>query len=167
MRLAARLADCDATHLEAIRAIFNTEIATSTALWEDSPRSPETVRAWWDTKLAAGFPVIGAFDGETLVGFATYGQFRPQAGYRYAVEHSVYLVATHRGRGIGRQLLEAIVERARSEGMHAIIGVIDSANTASCRLHESAGFELVGKLPEVGRKFDRWLDACFYQKTLC
>lgn len=160
------LRDCDATHLEAIRAIFNTEIATSTALWEDSTRSAETVRAWWHTKVAAGFPVIGAFDGETLVGFATYSQFRPHSGYRYAVEHSVYLVATHRGQGIGRQLLEAIVERARSAGMHTIIGVIDSTNTASRRMHESAGFELVGKLPEVGRKFDRWLDACFYHNTL-
>jgi L-amino acid N-acyltransferase YncA len=166
VRLAARLADCDATHLEAIRAIFNTEIATSTALWEENPRSEETLRVWWDTKVKAGFPVIGAFDGETLVGFATYGQFRPQSGYSLSVEHSIYLVATHRGRGIGRQLLEAIVKRARSGGMHAIIGVIDAANSASRRLHESAGFEMVGKLPEVGRKFDRWLDACFYQKTL-
>lgn len=161
-----RLAECDATHLEAIRAIFNSEIAVSTALWEDSPRSSETVRAWWDTKVKAGFPVIGAFDGETLIGFATYGQFRPQSGYRLSVEHSVYLVATYRGLGIGRQLLEVIVERARLAGMHAIIGVIDSANAASRQLHESAGFELVGTLPEVGRKFDRWLDACFYQKTL-
>lgn len=161
-----RLADCDATHLEAIRSIFNTEIATSTALWEGSPRSEETVRAWWETKVKAGFPVIGAFDGDVLVGFATYGQFRPQSGYRLSVEHSIYLATTHRGRGLGRQLLEAIVDRARRLGMHAIIGVIDSANTASRRLHESAGFELVGTLPEVGRKFDRWLDACFYQKTL-
>jgi len=166
VRLAARLADCDATHLEAIRAIFNREIETSTALWEDIFRSAEEVRAWWDVKVEAGFPVIGAFDGETLVGFATYGQFRPKSGYRYSVEHSIYLVPTHRGQGIGRQLLGAIVERARSEGMHAIIGVIEAGNSASCRLHESAGFELVGKLPEVGRKFDRWLDACFYQKTL-
>ena len=161
-----RLADCDATHLEAIRAIFNTEIATSTALWEEAPRSEEAVREWRDTKVRAGFPVIGAFDGEALVGFATYGQFRPQSGYHLSVEHSIYLMATHRGQGIGRQLLEAIVDRARSEGMHTIIGVIDSANTASRQLHESAGFELVGTLPEVGRKFDRWLDACFYQRTL-
>lgn len=161
-----KLADCDATHLEAIRAIFNTEIAQSMALWEESPRSEATVRAWWDTKRQAGFPVIGAFDGDVLVGFATYGQFRPQSGYRYSVEHSIYLVATHRGRGIGRQLLEAIVERAQSVGRHAIIGVIDAANTPSRRLHESAGFELVGTMPEVGFKFDRWLDACFYQKLL-
>ena len=161
-----RFADCDATHLDAIRAIFNAEVAAATALWEEAPRSEETVRAWWDAKAEAGFPVIGAFDEEMLIGFATYGQFRPQSGYRFSVEHSIYLVATHRGRGIGRQLLEAIVQRARIAGMHAVVGVIDSANTASCRLHESAGFELVGTLPEVGRKFDRWLNACFYQKTL-
>ncbi len=166
MTTAIRLADCDATHLDAIRSIFNTEIAQSMALWEESPRSEATVRGWWDTKVAAGFPVIGAFDGDELVGFATYGQFRPQSGYRLTAEHSIYVVASHRGRGIGRLLLTAIVERAQSAGMHALIGVIDAANSPSCRLHESAGFELVGRLPEVGRKFDRWLDACFYQKTL-
>ncbi len=159
-------ADCDATHLEAIRAIFNAEIAHSMALWEEAPRSEATLRAWWDVKAQAGFPVIGAFAEGVLLGFATYGAFRPQSGYRYCVEHSLYVAASHRGRGIGRQLLSAIVDRARQVGMHTMIGVIDAANTPSRRLHESAGFELVGTMPEVGFKFDRWLDACFYQRVL-
>lgn len=160
------LTDCDATHIEAIRAIFNAEIVGSMSLWEEASRSEATVQEWWEQKSQAGFPIVGAFDGEALVGFATYGAFRPQSGYRYSVEHSVYIAESHRGRGIGRELLAAIVERARLAGMHTVIGVIDATNAASRRLHESAGFELVGTMPEVGFKFNRWLDACFYQKRV-
>lgn len=162
-----RLIDCDARHLDTIRAIFNHAIAHSTALYEDDPRSAETVRAWWDAKQAQGWPVLGVCDeADQLLGFASFGTFRAWPAYRYTVEHSLYVAEAHRRRGVGRHLLTALIERARVAEAHVMIGGIDADNAASLALHESLSFECVGKLPEVGFKFGRWLDLCFYQLTL-
>lgn len=162
-----RVIDADASHLAEIEAIVNDVIANTTAIYVDEPTSREDTLGWFEAKRSAGLPVIVAIDAEGVVaGFASYGPFNQRHGYRYTVEHSLHVAPSHRGEGVGRSLLEAIVERARNAGMHAMVGVIDAGNTASCRLHESAGFELVGQLPEVGRKFDRWLDVCFYHKRL-
>ena len=162
-----RLIECDETYSDAILAIFNDAIATSTALYDDEPRTPEVMAAWFEAKRRGGFPVIAAVDeaGE-LMGFASYGPFRSHAGYRYTVEHSLYVARPHRGRGLGRVLLEAIVERASTEGYRVMIGVIDSENTGSIALHEQFGFRLSGTLQQVGFKFDRWLDVCLYQLVL-
>ena len=106
-----------------------------------------------------------AEDGE-LLGFATYGPFRTFPAYKFTVEHSLYVARAHRGRKIGPVLLQAIIERATQQEYHAMIGAIDSSNAASIALHTKLGFQLVGTLPEVGFKFGRWLDLCFYQLIL-
>lgn len=162
-----RLIDCDPTHLDAIRGLFNHAIAHSTALYDYHPRSPETVRAWWDEKQQKGLPVIGMWsDADGLLGFASFGPFRAWPAYQYTAEHSLYVAEPHRGQGVGRRLLSATVERARAHDIHALIGGIDADNVASIALHESLGFDRVGTLPQVGFKFGRWLDLCFYQRTL-
>lgn len=162
-----RLIDCDARHLDAIRAIFNHAIAHSTALYEYQPRSAETIRAWWDAKQSQGWPVLGVCgEADELLGFASYGTFRAWPAYGYTVEHSLYVAEAHRRRGVGRHLLTALIERARAAEMHVMIGGIDADNAASIALHESMGFTAGGRLPEVGFKFGRWLDLCFYQLVL-
>jgi L-amino acid N-acyltransferase YncA len=82
------------------------------------------------------------------------------------MEHSVYVRPSHQGRGIGRALLVAVIEAARADGVHALIGGLSADNEVSLALHRSLGFVEVGRLPEVGRKFDRWLDLVLLQLFL-
>lgn len=163
-----RLMDCDrGRHGDAILLILNEVIANSTALYDYKPRNSAAMDAWFARKLEGGFPVIGAFDEQDgLLGFASYGTFRAWPAYKYSVEHSVYVAAAARGRGVGRALLAALIERAREQNYHALIGGIDAANAVSIQLHRSLGFQHVGTLSQVGFKFGRWLDLAFYQLLL-
>jgi L-amino acid N-acyltransferase YncA len=159
---------CGRSDLPVIREIFNEVIRTSTALFEYEPRSLETVTQWFATKEAAGLPVLGCFarDSETLLGFTSYGPFRPFAAFRLTVEHSVYVHQAHRGQGVGRKLLEAIMAEARRSGIHLMVGGIEATNTASIELHRRFGFTHAGRIHEAGHKFERWLDLDFYEKRL-
>jgi L-amino acid N-acyltransferase len=152
--------------LPRILEITNDAIANTTAVWSLTPVTLESRRKWFEDRRAKGFPVLAADDGTGLQGFATFGEFRPWEGYLHTVEHSVYVHASMRRRGIGRQLLAALIEEAEAMGMHAMIGGIEAGNVASIRLHQEFGFEEVGRLREVGRKFDRWLDMVFMQRLL-
>lgn len=154
-------------HGEAILEILNEAIANSTALYDYVPRTSENMVSWFAAKRAGGFPVIGIENQDgTLLGFASYGSFRAWPAYKYTVEHSIYIHHEHRGVGLGRQLLEAIIEAARKQQKHALIGGIDATNEGSIALHEKFGFQQVGLLPQVGFKFGRWLDLAFYQLNL-
>lgn len=163
---------CDLSHATAIREIVNEVILNSTAVYDYEPRSLAVVEAWLTSRLAAGYPVLGAFDPSTaggphdLVGYASYGPFRPFAAYKYAVEHSLHVASGHRGRGIGRQLLRDLVGFARDAGMRTIVGGIDAANEPSRALHRSLGFERAGTIRQAGYKFGRWLDLEFWQLVL-
>ncbi len=162
------LIDCSfERHAEAILDIFNEAIVHSTALYDYRPRPAQSMRAWFDTKRAGAFPVIGAEDAQgRLLGFASYGSFRAWPAYKYSVEHSVYVHKDHRGHGLGAALLRELIERARAQDLHAMIGGIDAANAGSIALHLQLGFRHVGTLPEVGFKFGRWLDLAFYELLL-
>jgi L-amino acid N-acyltransferase len=154
-------------HAGQILAIFNEAIANSTALYDYKPRTPENMVAWFATKRANGFPVIGLEDDSgKLLGFASYGTFRAFPAYKYTVEHSVYVEKSCRGQGLGRALLEAIVAEAEAQGMHVVVGAIDLDNSASMALHKRLGFEHCGTIRQAGFKFGRWLDVAFLQKTL-
>jgi phosphinothricin acetyltransferase len=158
--------DAEPRDLEAMRAIYNDVLASSTAIFSDIPRSPEDQRRWFGERRAQGWPVIVAYRDGTLIGYATYGPFRSWPGYRHTVENSIYLAASARGCGLGTVLLRALLERARTQGLHAMIAGIDGDNAASMRLHEKLGFTRVGQLRQVGRKFDRWLDLVFFELVL-
>jgi L-amino acid N-acyltransferase len=154
-------------HAGAILAIFNEAIVNSTALYDYKPRAPETMAPWFATKRANGFPVIGAQDDEgRLLGFASYGTFRAWPAYKYTVEHSIYIEAGHRGMGLGRALLEALIAGARERGVHTMVGAIDLQNTASIALHRRLGFEHAGTIRQAAFKFGRWLDLSFFQRIL-
>ncbi len=154
-------------HGDAILEIFNEAIANSTALYDYKPRTRESMVGWFEAKVAGNFPVIGIEDARgQLLGFASFGEFRPHPAYKYSVEHSVYVHHEHRGQGLGRMLLNRIIEEAEAFGAHSVIGAIDAENEASLRLHESLGFARVGTLPQVGFKFGRWLDLALMQKVV-
>jgi L-amino acid N-acyltransferase YncA len=158
----------DATEgdLPEIVEIYNDAIATSTAVFSDQPVTVEGQREWMNARRAAGQPVIVARVDGAVAGFASYGRFRPWPGYRLTVEHSVYVHAERRRQGIGRLLVGELLRRARGAGMHAVVAGIDAENQPSLRMHEQLGFQQVGRMPEVARKFDRWLDLALLQLTL-
>jgi L-amino acid N-acyltransferase len=154
-------------HAAQILSIFNETIVNSTALYDYKPRTAEMMQAWFEAKAKGNYPVIGVeSDGGELMGFASFGSFRAWPAYKYSVEHSVYVDARFRGRGVGRRLLEEVIEAARVRDYHVLIGAIDAANQASRALHERLGFTHCGTLHQVGFKFGRWLDLAFYQLIL-
>lgn len=163
-----RLIDCsEAVHGDAILEILNEAIVTSTALYDYRPRARESMRVWFETKLAKSYPVIGAVDdADQLLGFASYGTFRAFPAYKYTVEHSVYVRRDQRRRGVGVSLLTELISRARAQQLHVLVGGIDRENEASIRLHERLGFVHAGTIRQAGFKFGRWLDLTFYQLVL-
>ena len=162
-----KLTRCDASFAQQILAIFNDAILHSTALYDYKPRTLDSMELWFENKRKGNFPVIGIVtESGELLGFASYGTFRAWPAYKYSVEHSVYVAAEHRGKGLGRRLLEQLIQEAGAQDYHALIGGIDSQNAASIQLHRRFGFEHAGTLRQVGFKFGRWLDLDFYQLLL-
>ncbi|QEI07063.1 N-acetyltransferase [Pigmentiphaga aceris] len=163
-----RLIDCtEADHAAAILDILNDAIVNSTALYDYVPRPPEAMKTWFATKRANGFPVIGVVDeAGVLLGFASWGTFRAFPAYKYTVEHSVYVHHQHRGQGLAKHLMQALIQRAQEAQVHVLVGCIDASNVGSITLHERLGFVHTGTIKEVGFKFGKWLDAAFYQLTL-
>ncbi len=162
-----KLIRCDESHLGEILDIFNDAIRKTTALYEYQPRSFEFMQQWLVNKQQGNYPILGLLsESGSLMGFSSYGPFRPFPVYKYTVEHSVYVRADFRGQGVGEALLRALIQEAKLQDYHVMVGGIDSQNKASIALHEKLGFTLSGKLPQVGYKFDGWLDLCFYQLVL-
>lgn len=154
-------------HITEITTIYNDAVLTTTAVWIDSPVGIADRRAWFEDRQRLAFPVLVALDEhDAVVGYATFGPWRPHEGYRHTVEHSVYVRGDQRGRGVGRMLMVALIDLARGAGIHAMIGAITSDNVASLRLHESLGFEHGGTLRQVGAKFGQWLDLALLQLIL-
>ena len=149
-----------------ILAIYNHAALNTTAVWTDGPSDLDSRRDWIRTRQQAGYPVLVAMRGPDVVGFASFGDFRPWPGYRHSVENSVYVDERHHRLGFGRSLMAALIDRATALQKHTMIAGIEAANAASITLHASLGFVEVGRMPEVGCKFGRWLDLVFMQKRL-
>lgn len=153
--------------LPGILAIYNDAVLHSTALWIETLADLANRRAWLIERQTAGFPVLVAHDsnGEVL-GYASYGSWRSNEGFRHTVEHSLYVRADQRGRGLGLALLNALIERAKSAELHVMVAAIESGNLASIGLHQRFGFSTTGQMPQVGCKFGRWFDLTFMQLML-
>ena len=149
----------------AIRDIYNLEVETSTATFDLVPRSLEEQRSWLAARSGA-FAAVVAVDGGAVIGFASLSPYKERAAYRTTVEDSVYVGRDHQGQGVGRALLDHMVDVAAASGFHAVMARIEAGGTASRALHAACGFELVGVEREVGRKFNRWLDVAVMQRLL-
>ena len=152
--------------LPGILAIYNDVIATSTAVYMDEPVTLANRLAWYEDRLRANYPVLVAAEGGEVLGFSSFGDFRPFHGFRFTVEHSIHIAASHRGKGLGAPLVLGLMPLATSLGKHVMIGGIDAENAASLRFHEKLGFAQTAHMPQIGFKFGRWLDVVFVQKTL-
>lgn len=161
--------DAVVADVEAITRILDEAIRTSDAIWRSAPYPPGDRAVWFEAQSAAGRPVLVAVDDGVVVGFASYGQFRDNErlpGYRFTVEHSVYVDDGVLGRGVGRRLMDELIARAATDGVHVMIGAVDGGNEGSIRFHERLGFVEQGRLSEVGWNGERWLDLVFMVRRI-
>ena len=159
-----------------VRRAREADLAAAAAIYDDQVRSgistfdlePPPV-SYWQHHLDSTEPgdhfLVAEHDGE-VVGFAYSSAYRPRPGYRLTRETSVYLGEAARGHGLGRRLYDELIERVRSDGIHVVLALVALPNPASEALHRACGFEHLGTMREVGRKFDRWLDTAWYQLVL-
>jgi phosphinothricin acetyltransferase len=157
--------DATEADLPGILALYNDVIATSNAVYTETPSTLADRQAWFAARCAGNFPVVVAAENSVL-GLASFGDFRPWPGYARSVEHSVYVTQDARGRGIGAALVRRLIDEARARDKHVMIGGIDAGNAASMALHTRLGFAEVGRLREVARKFGHWLDLVLMQRML-
>jgi L-amino acid N-acyltransferase YncA len=161
--------DAEAGDVEAITAIQNAFIGSAAIEWTDAEYSVDERRAWLDSQRAAGYPVLVAVANGEVVGWASFGEFRDTRrwpGYRFTVEHTIHVRHDQWGRGVGRQLIDVLVERATALGFHVMVAAVDGENAASLTFHERVGFVEVARMPQVGTKFGRWLDLVLLQRVL-
>jgi phosphinothricin acetyltransferase len=158
--------DATEADLPAILDIYNEVIANTTAAYVYEPHTLDMRQTWFKELKRDGWPVIVSEDHGVVTGFGCIGVFRGKPGYRYTGEHTVHVHADHRGRGIGRTLLLALIDEARHKELRTLVGGIDSANTVSLKLHAELGFVETARMPQVAWKFGRWLDLVFMQLML-
>ena len=165
-----RLRSATTADAEAILEIYNLEVLTSTVTFDLIPRTVDGQAAWLAERRGAYSAVIAEVDNEdgtpVVVGFGSLSRYRERAGYATTCEDSVYVHRDHQGEGIGSTLLTELVALATDHGFHTVMAKIVGGHQASIALHERAGFSIVGREQEVGRKFGRWLDVALMQRML-
>jgi L-amino acid N-acyltransferase YncA len=150
-----------------IQQIYAHHVLTGLGSFEETPPSLDEIARRRREILGNGLPYLVAESGDGLLGYAYAGQFRPRSAYRYSVEDSIYVAPGAQRRGIGRRLLDELIERCTEHGYRQMLAVIgDSANHASIGVHQAAGFTEVARLPAVGLKFRRWVDIVMMQRGL-
>ncbi len=150
--------DATVDDLPGIMEIYNDAVLNTTAIWNEILVDLDNRKEWFKARKDRGFPVIVAIKDSAVAGYASYGDWRAFDGYRHTREHSIYVDKNARGLGLGRTLMQALIDHAKTNDVHVLIGAIESENTASIRLHEAMGFRIAGQFSEVGKKFGRWLD---------
>ena len=159
--------DAITTDMPAILSIYSHEVLHGLATFEETEPDAEEMSLRWGAIVDHGFPYLVAESEDTIVGYSYATTYRPRPAYRHSVENSVYVDRNHRGNGVGRALLESLIERCEKTGFRQMVAIIgDSQNTGSIALHESQGFREVGMLRSVGFKFDRWVDTTIMQRAL-
>lgn len=151
--------------IPALIALWNPLIATTMITFSSEEKTSEGLAQTLRDKQAADLPFFIAEDG-ALQGFATYGQFRAGNGYATAMEHTIILGDTARGRGLGRALMAAIETHAQNRGAHSMIAGVSGGNPSGRAFHAAIGYDLVATVPQVGCKFDRFWDLWLMQKIL-
>ena len=160
----------DATEddLSAIARLYGHETLTGTATFELEPPTQEEMASRFGAVQRHGLPwLVAELDG-AFAGYAYASPFRPPPAYRYGVEGSIYVEPSARGHGVGRALLEALIDRVRAMGLRHVIGAISDSDSsaASIALHRTLGFREAGVYRQVGWKFERWLDVTLMQLDL-
>jgi L-amino acid N-acyltransferase YncA len=164
---ALEVRDATEADLPAIQAIYAHHVLHGLATFEEVPPPVDEMLARHAAVLKAGLPYLAARIGGRVVGYAYATAYRPRPAYRHTIEDSVYVAHGLGGRGIGRTLLQALIERCERGPWRQMLAVIgNSGNAGSIGLHRSLGFEPVGTLHAVGFKLGRWVDTVLMQRAL-
>ena len=150
--------------LIAIADIYNQYISDTQTLDLEARTDAEN-QEWFDAHTDA-YPIIVYENSGTIKGWACLSPWAKKPGYRFTAEITVYVDPVHQRQGIGRQLFDAIINRAGDIGYHSIMSRITQGNDVSCKIHDDLGFTLIGTMREVGYKLDRWFDVHIYQLLL-
>lgn len=150
----------------AVHAIYSHHVLHGTASYDVDPPSLEQIFDKMRKIQGEGWPFLVAEADGCVVGYSYATQFRDRAAYRFTCENSIYVHPEWTGRGIGKELLLALLERSAQYGFRTMIAVIGGAEPASVRLHAGCGFAEVGRLKAVGWKKERWLDSVYMQRDL-
>jgi phosphinothricin acetyltransferase len=156
------LRDATSADAGAIAAIWNREIRDGVSTFNTVEKELGALKA---AIASEAVYVVAEEDGE-VVGFATFGPFRGGPGYVHTMEHTIYLAEAARGKGVGRELMAALEAEARDRGVHVLVAGVGGENSAGIAFHKAMGFVEVGRMPEVGRKFERWMGLVLLQKRL-
>jgi len=158
-----------AADVPTIAAIYAHAVLHGTASWELEPPDEAEMLRRFKAVAAGGYPYLVAEEAGRLLGYAYAGAYRPRPAYRSTVENSIYIAPDSQGRGVGRALLDALMQECTRRGFRQMIAVIGDGTGASLgsrSLHERAGFRLIGVAEKVGFKHGRWLDQMLMQKEL-
>ena len=164
-----KVRDAVAADLPPIVDLHNAWIPTRTITWTEELDTLEQRTVWFERQRRLSLPVLVADDAGNILGFTCYEHFRGEGkwpGYRATAELSIHVREDAWGRGVGRALIEELIERARDAGIHVLVAAIDSQNEASLHFHQRLGFVEVARMPETGQKFGRWLDLVLMQRIL-
>jgi L-amino acid N-acyltransferase YncA len=156
---------CTAADSAVIAAIYNHYVRETIITFEETPvTAAEMARRIGETM--ARFPWLVFEDGGAVVGWAYATAWKSRSAYRFSVESTVYVAASHQRRGIATALYGALLAELKERGFHSVVGGIALPNPASIALHEKLGFKKIAQFVEVGRKFDRWIDVGYWQLIL-
>ncbi|MBE1292795.1 MAG: GNAT family N-acetyltransferase [Rhodobacteraceae bacterium] len=156
------LRDATSADAGAIAAIWNREIRDGVSTFNTVEKDLGALKA---AIASDAVYVVAELDRE-VVGFATFGPFRGGSGYVHTMEHTIYLDEAARGKGVGRKLMAALEAEAQDRNVHVLVAGVGGENSAGIAFHKAMGFVEVGRMPEVGRKFERWMDLVLLQKRL-
>ncbi|MGE5165453.1 MAG: N-acetyltransferase family protein [Sphingobacteriales bacterium] len=153
--------------IPAITRIYAHAVERGTASFELTPPDQAEMARRFGELTTNNFPYLAALVDGALAGYAYAGPYRARPAYRFTVENSIYVAPDRQRHGVGKALLEALIDVCTERGFRLMVAVIgDSNQTASIRLHEAAGFKHVGVFENIGYKFDRWLDSVLMQRAL-
>ncbi len=161
-----KIAQAEEKDIQSILEILNHEILNSTVVYYYKERTYQEQLYWFQKKQKDNMPVLVAKIEDKVVGYGSFGIFRPWDAYKFSVEHSIYVSKDFRNKGIGKQLLIKLIQLAKESGFHTMIAGVDATNSISYQLHKQFGFEEVGTFKQIGYKFDKWLDLKFLQLFL-
>jgi phosphinothricin acetyltransferase len=149
---------------ERISAIYNEAVLSSTATFDTTPETAAERLVWLAQHDAPRWPVLVAVEGGAILGWGSLSRYSDRCAYEGTAEISTYVTGGHTGRGIGTTLARTLLEAGAKNGIHAVVARICTENASSLAMAERLGFERVGVLREVGRKFERWLDVAILER---